>query len=151
MILATVCLIAQAFFINPFNWGGPINPGPAWAESQAWDQLTLSDAQRFNVDKDVALGNYRWARDHKNTVRPEMELNNTADVYYEWEKEADWRRKAWDLLDNVLNPLYGFTPEGRLQELYRLRYHIGQEAFLAGIMPVAIPTYRRYDQWSYYK
>lgn len=97
-------------------------------------------AARFRVLPIAARLNWNLACKHPAQRAAEVYAWNRPDVAAQWVAECDWRRAAWDKLDDVL---YHRCPvQYKLRSLERLRELLGDEAFERGVMPAPIPNYR---------
>jgi hypothetical protein len=122
-----------------------------------WDRsITLADVRRFGVNHFVAHQNYLRALSEAplyNIEGPrdvEILLCGGPQALTAYRREAHFNLTAWTLLNNVFTPrvtyecgipiLEGF--ELQIRELYRLREHLGYEAFYAGWMPPPFPNIR---------
>jgi hypothetical protein len=104
--------------------------------------IRIEDGQAFgSLDPEACRSLWGLSRDHADKMRKTVEANNLQDVVRRWERECQWRSRAWYLLDDVIHcPQY--TLEKKLQSLKELRDLIGEEAYYAGMMPQPTPSYR---------
>lgn len=103
--------------------------------------VSLSDADAFQIPPVVVRAQWILARDHRERMTPFVVGWNTPTVFGYWESECQWRTACWDKLDDVL--FCQIPDQSKLRSLAVLRGLLGNDAFYAGQMPAPIPTYRR--------
>lgn len=98
------------------------------------DDLPESDAMRF-PGQEVTMNNWIMARDHVLCLKncPERFFPD----YDDWLADAEYCRRAWDLLDNVQR---GFGC--KRTQLALLRDHLGYKAYYSSWMPPPVPVWR---------
>ena len=101
------------------------------------DTISVMDRFRFPFTAQQTEFYWRFASGHTTWARAHADPA--------WIADAEWRRAAWDKLDNCIRCYKGNDRLIR-QELATLRSMIGPEAFWRGIMPCPVPEYRFRDR-----
>jgi hypothetical protein len=115
-----------------------LTPPSDFSHDARWPGICLHDAYEFGATAKDARHAYQLARRHIEYYDERIRTRYNFTTYLDWKEQATQSMTAWDILDNVLF-VPGMSDEFRMEQLARLRKHLGDEAYYGRRMPGPTP------------
>lgn len=113
-------------------------PASDYAHDARWPGVCMRDAYEFGATRADARQSYHLARRHIEHYDELIRSQYAFPIYMNWKEQANFHLRAWDLLDDVL--LWSNTPyEWKMERLWQLKKHLGDEAYNGRRMPGPTP------------
>ena len=99
------------------------------SDIRAHDLMMFPNKQCANESLDFAVKHCEWLAQQRQFIGEDRQA---------WREDAAWCKRAWDLLDSAHRSWDG----SKVDNLRRMRDHIGHEAYYRGEMPPPVPVWR---------